>query len=229
MKNIVLITAAGKGTRLVGTGIPKQFLRVRGKPILIYSAEAFNKNELIDEIYIVTSKEYIEEVERICRQYNINKLKGVVEGGQTRQQSVFNGIIALKSHGNQDDDIILIHDGARPLVDDYIINLNIHACEQYNAVETVIPLTDTVVRSSNGQIVDEVPDRNELFQVQTPQTFKFKLIYDAHKRFENLQLATDDAQLVHNMGKTVHLVEGNKKNLKITTIEDLNIFNLLIE
>ena len=228
MKNITLITAAGKGTRLVGAGIPKQFLRVRGKPILIYSAETFNNNDLIDEIYIITSKEYIEEVERLCHQYNINKLKFVVEGGQTRQESVFNGLQAMKSHNVDDNDIVLIHDGARPLVDDSIINSNIKACLEYQAVETVIPLTDTVVKSSNGQIFDEVADRNELFQVQTPQTFNFKLIYDAHKRFESLKLATDDAQLVHNMGKPVHLVEGNKKNLKVTTIEDLNILTSLL-
>ena len=229
MKNIALITAAGKGTRLVGVGIPKQFLRVRGKPILIYSAEAFNNNELIDEIYIVTSKEHIEEVTRLCRQYEINKLVDVVEGGQTRQQSVFNGIMAVKTHETSDDDIILIHDGARPLVDESIINDNIKACLEYDAVETVIPLTDTVIRSSNGQNVDEIPDRNELYQVQTPQTFRFKLILDAHKRFESLKLATDDAQLVHNMGKPVHLVEGNKKNLKITTIEDLGLMESLLK
>ena len=121
MKNIALITAAGKGTRLVGAGIPKQFLRVRGKPILIYSVETFNNNELIDEIYIITSKEHIEEVERLCRQYNINKLKGVVEGGQTRQESVFNGLQAMKTNNVGDNDIVLIHDGARPLVDNVII------------------------------------------------------------------------------------------------------------
>ena len=228
MKNIALITAAGKGTRLVGVGIPKQFLRVRGKPILIYSAETFNSNELIDEIYIITSKEYIEEVERLCRQYNISKLKAVVEGGLTRQQSVFNGLMALKSHGISDDDVILIHDGARPLIDTSIINDNIKACLEYGATETVIPLTDTVIRSSDNQIVSEIPDRNGLYQVQTPQTFKFKLIFDAHKRFEGLKLATDDAQLVHNMSKPVHLVEGNKKNLKITTVEDLSLMESLL-
>ncbi len=228
MKNIALITAAGKGTRLVGVGIPKQFLRVRGKPILIYSAESFNKNELIDEIYIVTSKEYIETVERICRQYGISKLKAVVEGGQTRQESVFNGVMAIKSNEANDDDVILIHDGARPLLDQFIINNNIKACLEYGAVETVIPETDTIIRSGNGQIVDEIADRNELFQVQTPQTFRFKIIFDAHKRFEHLKLATDDAQLVHNSGKSVHLVNGNKKNIKITTIEDLNLMESLI-
>lgn len=228
MKNIALITAAGKGTRLVGAGIPKQFLRVRGKPILIYSVETFNNNELIDEIYIITSKEHIEEVERLCRQYNINKLKGVVEGGQTRQESVFNGLQAMKTNNVGDNDIVLIHDGARPLVDNVIINSNIKACLEYQAVETVIPLTDTIVKSSNGQIFDEIADRNELYQVQTPQTFNFKLIFDAHKRFESLKLATDDAQLVHNMGKPVHLVEGNKKNLKVTTVEDLNILTSLL-
>ena len=229
MKNIALITAAGKGTRLVGVGIPKQFLRVNGKPILIYSAEAFNNNQLIDEIYIITSKEYIDEVDRLCRQYNINKFKGVIEGGQTRQQSVFNGLMSLKTNGISDDDVILIHDGARPLVSDSIITNNINDCLKYDAVETVIPLTDTVIKSNDSQIIGEIPDRNGLYQVQTPQTFKFKLIFDAHKRFESLKLATDDAQLVHNMGKPVHLVEGNKKNLKITTIEDLNIFNSLIK
>ena len=229
MKTIALITAAGKGTRLVGVGIPKQFLRVNGKPILIYSAESFNSNKSIDEIYIITSKEHIEEVERLCRQYNINKLKLVVEGGQTRQESVLNGLVSMKSQGVNDDDIVLIHDGARPLIDDLIINRNIEACLKHQAVETVIPLTDTVVKSSNGKIFDELADRNELYQVQTPQTFNFKLIFDAHKRFESLKLATDDAQLVHNMGKPVHLVEGNKKNLKITTIEDLNLMESLLK
>lgn len=229
MKNIALITAAGKGTRLVGAGIPKQFLRVRGKPILIYSAETFNNNNLIDEIYIITSKEHIEEVERLCRQYNINKLKGVIEGGQTRQQSVLNGLVAIKTNNTADNDIVLIHDGARPLVDDAIINNNVKACQEFDAVETVIPLEDTVIRSSQGQIIDEIADRNELYQVQTPQTFKFKLIYDAHKRFESLKLATDDAQLVHNSGKPVHLVEGSKKNLKITTIEDLGLMESLLK
>ena len=228
MKNIALITAAGKGTRLEGVGIPKQFLRVRGKPILIYSAESFNNNDEIDEIYIITSKEYIEEVGRLCRQYNISKFKEVVEGGQTRQESVFNGLKAIKSHEVDDNDIILIHDGARPLIDSLTIDNNIKACKEFEAVETVILVTDTIIKSHNGQIIDEIADRNELFQVQTPQTFKFKLIFEAHKRFESLKLATDDAQLVHNMGKPVHLVEGNKKNLKITTIEDLNIFNSLI-
>lgn len=229
MKNIALITAAGKGTRLVGVGIPKQFLRVNGKPILIYSAESFNSNKSIDEIYIITSKEHIEEVERLCRQYNINKLKLVVEGGQTRQESVLNGLVSMKSQGVNDDDIVLIHDGARPLIDDSIINRNIEACLKHQAVETVIPLTDTVIKSSSGEIFDELADRNELYQVQTPQTFNFKLIFDAHKRFESLKLATDDAQLVHNIGKPVHLVEGNKKNLKITTIEDLNLMESLLK
>lgn len=229
MKNIALITAAGKGTRLQGLGLPKQFLRVNGKPILIYSAEAFNNNELIDEIYIITSKEYIEEVTRLCRQYNISKLKAVIEGGQTRQQSVFNGLTALKSHEVKDGDLILVHDGARPLIDDSIINININGCLEYNAVETVIPATDTIIISNEGQIIDEIPNREGLYQVQTPQTFRFKLIYDAHKRFESLKLATDDAQLVHNMGKPVHLVEGNKRNIKITTIEDLQLMKSLLE
>lgn len=227
MKNIALITAAGQGTRLQGFGLPKQFIRVNGKPLLIYSVEAFNKCESIDEIYVVTSEEYIEEVERLCRQYGINKLKAVIEGGQTRQQSVFNGLMALSERKTADDDVILIHDGARPLVDESIIKDNIEACLKYDAVETVIPATDTIIMSKEGQIIDEIPNRNGLYQVQTPQTFKFKLIFDAHKRFENIQIATDDAQLVHNLGKQVHLVKGNKKNLKITTIEDLNIMKSL--
>ena len=229
MKNIALITAAGKGTRLQGFGLPKQFLRINGKPMLVYCAETFNKCELIDGILIITSKEYIEEVDRLCRQYNINKLIAVVEGGQTRQQSVFNGLMALKEHGVTDDDIVLIHDAARPLIDESIIRDNIDACLKYDAVETVIPASDTIIRSKEGQIVDEIPNRDGLYQVQTPQTFKYKLIFDAHRRFEHLKLATDDAQLVHNMGKPVHLVEGSIKNLKITTIEDLQLIKSLLD
>ena len=228
MKNIALITAAGQGTRLQGFGLPKQFIRVNGKPLLIYSVEAFNKCQSIDEIYIITSKEYIEEVKRLCRQYGIKKLKDVVEGGQTRQQSVLNGLLALYNDEINDDDIILIHDGARPLVDESIIKNNIEACLKYDAVETAIPATDTIIRSNEGQIIDEIPSREGLYQVQTPQTFRFKLVFEAHKRFESLKVATDDAQLVKNIGKSVHLVGGNKKNLKITTIEDLNIMQALL-
>ena len=229
MKNIALITAAGKGTRLVGFGLPKQFIRINGKPMLVYSLEAFNKCDLIDEIYIITSKEYIEEVKKLSHQYGINKLKDVVEGGQTRQQSVYHGLIAIKNHDGQDEDIVLIHDAARPLIDESIIKDNIQACLEFDAVETAIPATDTIVKSSEGKIVDEIPNREGFYQVQTPQTFRLKLILDAHKRFESLKIATDDAQLVHNFGKSVHLVEGNKKNLKVTTIEDLNIINALLK
>ncbi len=223
MKNIALITAAGSGTRM-GEGKPKQFLIVNGKPLLSYTIEAFNNHPLIDEIIIVTNEDFIDEVKSFSGNYQ--KVKHIVKGGSTRQQSVFLGLSFLKENGVNPNDIILIHDGARPLVSERIIAANIEACKENNAVETVISATDTIIQSKDGEINNQTLNRKELYQVQTPQTFKFDLIYKAHSSLQNDD-ATDDAQLVAKLGKDIYLVNGDKKNFKVTTKEDLEYFELL--
>ena len=223
--NIALIVAAGTGSRM-GKDVPKQFLLVNNKPVLVYTLEAFNQNEDITAIYVVTSLDYINYVKDLCGQYKLNKVVDVIKGGTTRQESVYNGLKVIKAN---EEDIILIHDAARPLVSQDIIKNNIEACLNYDAVETVIKASDTIINSLDGRKINNIPSRNELYQTQTPQTFKYGLILKAHEKAlkEQLPNVTDDAKLVVSLGKDVHLVEGNKQNFKITTSDDLMIFEAL--
>jgi len=220
--NYALIVAGGSGKRF-GNIIPKQFLLVNNRPLLFYTVEAFNKVKEIDGIILVVHKDYVDEVEQYRLKYNLNKIIMVTEGGETRQESVFKGLEAIKSLGGKDNDIILIHDGARPLIDEKIIINNINECKKYGAVETAIVSTDTIVKSKDGETISSVENRNELFSVQTPQTFTFKIIYEAHEKNQNND-ASDDAQLVRLLNHEVRIVKGNKLNFKITTQEDLELF-----
>lgn len=225
--NVALIVAAGTGSRM-GKDIPKQFLLVNNKPLVIYSVEAFNQNALIDEIYIVTSENYMAEVKDWCLLYKLNKVINIIKGGDSRQESVYLGLKGIKA---KDDDVILIHDGARPLVSQDIINNNIEASKKYDAINTVIKANDTIMHSKDGSIVNDVPNREELYQSQTPQTFKYGLILKGHEYAlkNNVPNVTDDVKIAMLLGIDVHLVEGNKRNFKITTEEDLELFKVLIK
>ncbi len=226
--NIALIVAAGSGTRM-GLETPKQFLLVKGRPLLYYSIKMFETYDEVESIVVVTNKKYISEVEEIIEEYNFKKIKVIVPGGETRQDSVYNGLLAIKEFASNND-IVLIHDSARPLVNHRIIYDNIKACQEYGAVDTVIGVSDTIVKSIKGKDVEELPLRKELYQAQTPQTFKFSLIMDAHEyaRSHDIPDVTDDVKLVMSLGKQVHLVEGSKLNFKITTQEDLDLLEALL-
>ena len=225
--NIALIVAAGTGSRM-GTNVPKQFLLVNEKPLLVYTVEAFNQNKDIDAIYIVTSSDYLKTVKDWCALYKLNKVINILKGGKSRQESVYLG---LKGISAKEDDVVLIHDGARPLVDQQIINNNIEAAKKYDAIVTVIKASDTIIHSIDGENINNVPKRDELYQNQTPQTFKYGLILKGHEYAieNNVPNVTDDAKVALLLGKDVHLVEGSKRNFKITTEEDLELFKALIK
>lgn len=230
MVNYALILAAGSGKRMGKTEKPKQFLLVNNKPLLCYSIETFQNNENISEIVVVTSKEYIREVQTLVNENKFDKVKYIVKGGESRQESVYNGLKALKDNNAQDDDVILIHDAARPLVSQDIINRNIKASQNYPAIETAIKAIDTVIEANEDNLLIRVPDRANVYQVQTPQTFKFSLIYKAHQMTNGKTNATDDAQLVYKyLNQDVYIVEGERKNFKVTTIEDLEIVKIYIQ
>ncbi len=226
--NIALIVAAGSGTRM-GLDTPKQFVLVKNKPLLYYSVHMFETYTEVEAIVIVTNQEYISEVEEIIEEYNFKKIKAVVVGGKTRQESVYNGLLEIKKFA-KDNDVVLIHDSARPLVNHRIIYDNIKACLEFDAVDTVINVSDTIVKSSSGNDVEDLPLRKELYQAQTPQTFKLGLILEAHEyaRSHDIPDVTDDVKLVMSLGKQVHLVEGSKLNFKITTPEDLDLLEALL-
>ena len=228
--NIALIVAAGTGSRMSGVDKPKQFLLVNNKPLMIYTIEAFQMHDGIDAIVVVTGEGYEEQVKDWCKEYGLNKVQAVVLGGDSRQGSVYNGLQAIKKMGAKSDDIILIQDAARPLISKEIISKNIEACSEFDAVDTVIKANDTIISSKSGETINDIPNRSELYQSQTPQTFKFGLIYEAHENAKagKIPNVTDDAKLVISMGKEVRLVEGNKQNFKVTTPDDLLMFEALL-
>ncbi len=229
--NIALILAAGSGSRMGNADQPKQFLNIYNKPMIVHTIEAFEMHSGIEMIIVVTNESYIDQVKVWCKQYDLAKVKYVVAGGNSRQISVFNGISHLKSVGVKDDDNLLIHDAARPLISQKIISDNIEACDKFGAVDTVIPSSDTIIRSIDSLTIHEIGKRSELFLGQTPQSFKFKLIYDAHEyaiKTKNTE-TTDDCKLVVNMNHPIHLVNGSKLNFKITTFDDLMMLKALLK
>ena len=229
--NVALILAAGTGSRMGNTDKPKQFLPIYGKPLMVHTIEAFEINDEVDAIVISTNEEYIDDVKVMCKQYDLSKVKAVVAGGASRQISVCNGLQGVKGIGAKDDDIVIIHDSARPLISQKIISENIKVCKQFGAVDTVIKASDTIVHSQDNQTIKDIPPRSELYQGQTPQTFKMSVIMKAHDAVKGKDIpnVTDDTKLVLMQGIDVHLVEGDKLNFKITTFDDLMMLKALLK
>lgn len=226
--NIALVLAAGSGTRMKNNQ-PKQFLLVNEKPLFLYSVEAFQNNKRIDMVLIATNKECVEQVKDLTKNYS--KVKAIIAGGETRQASVYNGLKEIEKYIASDKDLVLIHDSARPLVSQRIIDENIDLGLEYGAVDTVVPASDTIIKSNDEQTIGEILNRSELYQTQTPQTFEFGLIKKAHERAlkDNVPNVTDDCKLVMHFGVNVHFVKGDKLNFKVTTPEDLEMLKALVK
>lgn len=216
--NGVVIVAAGSGSRMK-RDINKQFIKLDGKEIIAYTIEKFYKSEDIDDIVIVI-KENEEKyfIENIINKYGFDNIK-LAYGGKERQDSVYNGIKKL----NRNCEIVLIHDGARPFVNEDIIKNSIEEAKENNAVVVGVPVKDTIkVVDSDGNIVD-TPNRSLLWSVQTPQSFRYEIITRAYEyAYSNDYYGTDDAMLVEHIGYNVKMIEGSYDNIKITTEEDLH-------
>lgn len=221
---VAIILLAGSGVRF-GEEFPKQFYTLNSHPLIYYTIKSFEEAKCIDAIVLVAKKEHAEAVSTLVTKSKFKKVKFIVNGGNTRQESSFNALKFLSS-SLKDDDIVMIHDGARPFVDEAIISGHISAMEQYEALTTAIPPSDTIAYSEDGMTIANVPDRSHLYQVQTPQTFRFGLIYASHKNAVNKSYS-DDCQLVLAIGHQVGVVLGNKKLLKVTTKEDVVILDAL--
>lgn len=215
-----IIVAAGKGKRME-RDYNKQYIQLEGKPILAHSLQHFQDHGKIDEIVIVVGKGEVEFCrENIVEKYKLSKVGKIVEGGAERYHSVYNGIKALSSQC----EVVLIHDGARPFVTAEIINESIASADTYGCSIVGMPVKDTIKVIGEEGFVKETPKRENLWLVQTPQTFKKDLISEAHQKreIENLSV-TDDAMLVEALGHRVKMIEGSYENIKITTPEDLEI------
>ncbi|MCK4385612.1 MAG: 2-C-methyl-D-erythritol 4-phosphate cytidylyltransferase [candidate division Zixibacteria bacterium] len=225
MKTIAIIAAGGEGKRIEGN-LPKQFLMLKDKLILAHTVDKFERCELIDEIILVVPEDYLEYCSReVVDKYGFKKVRKVICGGKERQDSVHLG---LKSCPNNTS-IAVIHDGVRPLISPDKISESIKICQEKNAVVLVVPVKDTVKRVEHGNIITTL-DRKKLWLTQTPQTFEYKLILEAYEKAkEDNFVGTDDSVLVERLGYEVTILEGDYKNIKITTIEDLQVAEKLLE
>jgi 2-C-methyl-D-erythritol 4-phosphate cytidylyltransferase len=220
LKSIALIPAAGMGKRM-GASINKQYLKLNGMPIVARTISVFEHSPLIDAIYLVIPAEEIP----YCRKHVIEvcgfgKIAAIVPGGRERQNSVMNGLNAMREHVS-DDDIVLIHDGVRPLVTEKVLRESIMTARLHDGALVAVPVKDTIKIVRDG-IVCDTPSRESLWQAQTPQTFRFGKIFNAHLSAESEGFfGTDDASLIERSGGEVHIIRGDYRNIKITTPEDL--------
>lgn len=218
-----IILAGGRGKRMAA-GISKQFILVKGKPILYYTLERFINCSLIDEIILVLPKDEIEYCKKeVINKYSL-KVDKIIEGGKERQDSVFNALKSLN-----DSNIVLIHDGARPFVSKEIIENGIKYAKQYGAAAPGVMPKDTIkVRDENG-FSSETLDRSKLIAIQTPQIFKKDIIVNCHKKIKEEDIAvTDDTMVVEHYGHRVYLYNGEYTNIKVTTPEDLILCEYLV-
>ena len=231
-KTAAVVLAAGRGKRM-HTEVAKQYLPIGGKPLLCYSLEAF-ENSGVDQIVLVTGEEDLNYCRReIVEKFGFKKVKQIVAGGKERYHSVFSGLTVLSDRLGPEN-IVLIHDGARPMVDEGIINRTIADAEQYGAAVAAMPVKDTIKVADRDGFSNATPDRSTLWQIQTPQTFCFGLIYAAYSKLlsdESLQKGiTDDAMVVEAFSSVkVKLTEGSYRNIKVTTPEDILIAECLLK
>ena len=228
MGNIALIIAGGSGNRM-HQDIPKQFLTVNEKPVIMYTLEAFERHPEIDTIAVVCIEGWEQVLRAYSKQFNISKLKHIIPGGTNGQGSIRNGVFELEKHYN-DDDIVLIHDAIRPLVSAEIISDNIRVCIEYGNAITVIPCAEAMLQTDNGIVSSSTYPRDNLKRTQTPQAFRLKDICDLHR--EAIEAGNMDSiascTLMVEMGKQVFFSEGSEKNIKLTTVEDIDIFKALL-
>ena len=229
--NIAIIFAGGSGIRM-GAGIPKQFLEINGKPILIHTMQLFQHHHEIDAIYAAVQTDYIDYVKDLAEEFRVSKLKDVVAGGETAQDSIYNALKRARED-NPGDSIVLIHDGVRPFIAYDVISRNIESVKKYGNGITSTPCYETIMVSKDGDVVDSVPYRKETFAGQAPQSFYLDDIIASHDKiratetgYENM---VDACTIIRTLGQEAHLVEGNRGNIKVTTPEDVYMLRALLQ
>ena len=213
-----MVLAAGSGKRMQ-SAVHKQYLMLAGKPVLYYALKAFEESSVSDIILVVGAGEDIYCRESIIEKYGISKVRQIVEGGKERYDSVYEGLKAARG-----TDYVLIHDGARPLVTEEIIKRSMETVRTYEACVVGMPVKDTIKIVGENGFAEGTPDRNRLWQIQTPQSFRYEMILDAYEKIiaQGNKTATDDAMVLEWASlKRVKVVEGSYQNIKITTPEDL--------
>ena len=226
MKNTAIVLAAGQGKRM-HTKIQKQFLEIKGYPVLYYSLRCFQDSPLIEDIILVTGEESVPYCQKeIVDKYGFTKVTKVIPGGKERYDSVYQGLLACEN-----SDYVLIHDGARPFITEEILERGLTGAEETGACAVGMPSKDTVKIADESGYIAETPDRNKVWMIQTPQIFQYALIRNAHESIRTREMSnvTDDAMVVEQeTGIKVRLAEGSYQNIKVTTPEDLGVAELFL-
>ncbi|MGN0277787.1 MAG: 2-C-methyl-D-erythritol 4-phosphate cytidylyltransferase [Lachnospiraceae bacterium] len=232
--NYAIILAAGVGQRMRNGGLPKQFLKLMGKPIIIYTLEKFEQCEEINQVIIVCHGSYIEHMNSLLKSYQIQKVAKVIVGGSDRQNSLKRGLDAIQEIGGKEEDTVVIHDGVRPLVSTAVISENIRVAKQYGCAITVHPVTESVVITDKEDAsMDDFKKRTNTYSMTAPQTFRLGEIVGAYEKIEQMdegEIPLLDAAMVYaKLGGTVHLVKEQGANIKITTPEDYYLLKAMLE
>lgn len=227
--NTAIILAGGVGSRM-GVDRPKQFLMVREKPIISYCFDIFQNHSEIDKIVVVVSEEWQGFVEEYAQKFGVTKLCGYAPAGKTRQHSIYNGLKCIEQNA-PDTDIVIVHDAARPLVSDQIIFDCIKGATEFDGAMPVISVKDTVYQSKDGKKIGQLLKRSELFAGQAPESFKFRKYLDIHNEVSDEEIASTagSSEIAYRHGMEISMVKGSERNLKITTIEDLETFESILK
>ena len=229
--NIAVIFAGGSGRRMNTKDKPKQFLMVHGKPIIVHTIEKFQYHPDIDGIIVVCIADWIDYMAEMQYRYRLDKIGKIVPGGQTGQLSIYNGLVAAGEVYGTEDNIVLIHDGVRPLIDNELINANIRSVKDHGSAITVTLAKETVILVDDEGLVTDVPSRKLSRTAQAPQSFYLKDILSVQERAisEGITDAIDSCSLMRMYDKNVSVVVGPNNNIKITTPEDFYIFRALYD
>lgn len=228
--NIAVIFAGGVGMRM-GAAVPKQFLEICGKPVLAHTLALFQNHSKIDGIWIVAAKNCFDRVNDIVKRFAITKCRGLAEGGNSAQESIYNGLkaVAAKESG---DTIVLLHDGVRPYITSEVISANIAGVMANGNAVTFTPCFETLVISEDGKRISDIPPRRMSYSAQAPQSFRLSDILAAHEKIRALPGGytdmVDQATICWKLGIPINLVPGNRGNIKITTPEDIVILEALL-
>lgn len=229
--NIALIIAGGVGSRM-GADVPKQFIEVKGKPVLAYTLEAFQSHPLIDAIEVVCIEGWEDEVLGYRKKYGITKLMGIAKGGATCQESIRNGVENLKGKAKGEDNII-VHDGIRPLVDGCVLDDLIAKCDEYGNAVTALPYNEQIFLSEDGESTIKYIPRETLRRVATPQCYKYSLLKEKYEEAFAKKIGIYGSSYANTMmaelGVRLYFAKGSDRNIKLTTPGDLEIFEAMME
>lgn len=226
--NYAIILAGGTGSRMNLQSIPKQYIEVNGRPIISYAIEKFENHKKIDKIVVVVSKEWKKYVIELAKKERFLKMGIYAEAGSSRQMSIYNGLQAIKDIAD-DEDIVVVHDAARPCVDDMIITECLNGASVKDGAMPVIAVKDTIYVSKDGNKIDSLLNRDELYAGQAPESFKFGKYIKLHDCLskEEIDAIRGSSELAYKGGMDIAIVKGSESNFKITTIEDLEKFKLM--